>query len=88
MIIKNSQLEYFSHLKLEKFVTLTTDFLKNNSKLWVSGKDDDMIRTYIMEMITWAENYEIYSGVNIQKLLYHKTAFGWGIPLSVKLDAV
>ncbi|MEO9052221.1 MAG: hypothetical protein ABI280_10520 [Ginsengibacter sp.] len=86
MIIKEKQLEHFSQLKLEKFNTLTLDFIKNNCKSQVAGKDDEKLRIYILEMIRWAENYEIYSGLNVQKLLYHKTVFGWEIPLNKKLE--
>jgi hypothetical protein len=88
MIIKANQLEQFNQVKFDEFLVQTTAFLKKNFKDWTTGKTDDDIRKQILDMITWAEAYEIDSGLNIQKLLHHKIEFGWEIPLHEKLEAV
>ncbi len=86
MIIKDDQLEHFNQLKLENFIIDTTGFLKNNFEAWTTGKTDEEIKKQIVNMIAWAEEYEINSGLNIQKLLHHKIEFGWELPLHEKLE--
>ena len=88
MIIRANQLEKFNKIKYDEFLLKTTAFLKKNFTGWATGKIDDEIKKQILEMIAWAEKYEINSGLNIQKLLHHKIEFGWEMPLHEKLEAI
>ncbi len=88
MIIKENQLEQFNQDKFDKFLVQTTDFLKINFGHWTTGKTDEEIKKQISAMVVWAEEYEINSGLNIQKLLHHKIEFGWQLPLHEKLEAI
>jgi hypothetical protein len=87
MIIRENQLEKFSEIKFDGFVIQTIGFLKKNFESWTKNKTDEDIKKQILIMVTWAEEYEIDSGLNIQKLLHHKIEFGWEIPLHEKLEA-
>lgn len=88
MIIKENQLEQFNQDKFEKFLVQTTGFLKKNFSNWTAGKTDEAIKKQISNMVVWAEDYEINSGLNIQKLLHHKIEFGWELPLHEKLEKI
>lgn len=88
MIIKSNQLEQFNQVKFDEFLAQTAGFLKKNFKAWTTGKTDGEIKKQILDMIKWAEGYEINSGLNIQKLLHHKIEFGWVLPLHEKLEAI
>lgn len=88
MIIRENQLEKFNQDKFEEFLVQTTRFLKKNFSDWTAGRTDDEIRKQISNMVAWAEEYEIDSGLNIQKLLHHKIEFGWELPLHEKLETV
>lgn len=87
MVIRENQLEKFSEIKFDGFVAKTIGFLKENFEFWTKDKDDEEIKKLILAMISWAEEYEIDSGLNIQKLLHHKIEFGWELPLHEKLEA-
>jgi hypothetical protein len=88
MIIRENQLEKFNQIKFDGFVTQTIDFLKQNFEPWAKDKDDEALKKQILAMVTWAEEYEIDSGLNIQKLLHHKIEFGWELPLHLKLETI
>jgi hypothetical protein len=87
MIIRENQLEKFNQIKFDGFVTQTIGFLKKNFEPWAKDKGDAELKKQILAMVTWAAEYEIDSGLNIQKLLHHKIEFGWEIPLHEKLEA-
>jgi hypothetical protein len=87
MIINKKQLEQFDKLNIEKFVTLTLAFLKDNFKDWIAGKDETELRNFIIRMTEWAAKYNIHAGINIQKLIHYKIEYGWDIPLHKKLEA-
>lgn len=88
MIIRKNQLQKFNEIKFDEFLVQTTSFLKTNFEAWATGKTDGEIKKQILHMIAWAEDYDINTGLNIQKLLHHKIEFGWKIPLHAKLEVV
>ncbi len=86
MIIGNNQLESFNEINLEKFISITIPFLKNNFQEFIKDKPESELISIISLIVKWAAQYKVHAGINIQKLLHHKIVYGWGNLLPEKLE--
>lgn len=87
MILKNSQIEQFKRYMLEKFFINTILFLRNNFPEWCEGKNDEELGEFINLIMKFGKNYQIYSEVNLQKLMHYQILYKFDIPVHPKLEA-
>jgi hypothetical protein len=85
MVIRNHQINKFSELSLEAFLERTILFFKKNFSEWVETKNEAELRNYIQQMIELGKSFQIFSELNIQKLLFYHIIFQFDIPLHPNL---
>jgi hypothetical protein len=85
-IIKTSQLQMFSDVKIEQFVKKTIAFLRKNFVEWAGEKDDAELAKYIHSMIDLGKRYKILKEINLQKLMHYHIRYKFDIPLHKDLE--
>jgi hypothetical protein len=65
MIIRDYQFEKFSDQNFEPFIRKTIIFLKTNFSELAETKYDNELRKYIIMIIAFRKNFQVYSELNI-----------------------
>ncbi|HRH49184.1 MAG TPA: hypothetical protein PLP23_10555 [Panacibacter sp.] len=77
--IFKKQLLVFNLLKYEEFIIKAVGFIKLNFPEWCREKMDDDVKKYILFMIQFSEKYNIYTEINVIKLIEYKLEFNFDL---------
>ncbi|WP_183362616.1 hypothetical protein [Geomonas limicola] len=81
-------MEAMGKAMMERFVTITLDFIKMNFPEWSRNQTDDVLTVFVRTMITFSQEHGIRQEIGIQKLIAYKILFHYDIPLSPQLASI
>lgn len=86
MIITKTQMVKLGEPALQQFISDTLPFLRKECPVFAEGKSDEDLTHVIHRFIALGKDYNITSGLNVQKLLYHTIHFELAVPFSEPLE--
>lgn len=75
MIINEGQLQFFNNKEIDIFIELSLEFVEKNLPEHFSRIPKSELELFIRETLDFANQYRVFMGINIQKLLYLRLSF-------------